>query len=110
MRVSDGSRLLVPLYHGTSELFLPSIRMAGLGAQDPHQQLATLSLLRDVIELYEALHPQDSEWLFSRLEAYAMLEQRSSPGGMNFRHGGTYLTASRYTAVRYALGNRYGSE
>ncbi len=44
------------------------------------------------------------------LEVRKIVQQRVTDGGFNFRHGSTYLSPSRTTAVRYALNNRYGSE
>ena len=39
-----------------------------------------------------------------------IVDQRVTSGGFNFRHGSTYLSPSKTTAVRYALSNRFGSE
>jgi hypothetical protein len=38
----------------------------------------------------------------------ALIEQR--PVKLNFRHGQTYLTPSKVTALRYAISNKFGSE
>ena len=40
----------------------------------------------------------------------AIINQRVTNAGFNFRHGSTYLSPSKTTAVKYALNNRFGSE
>ncbi len=110
MKVSDRSKLLVPLFHGTSCVFMDSIRATGLGAQNPHSRLATLQLLEELISVGEQHFEKDSNWIVDRISLIKMLNQAAAEASFNFRHGSTYLTPSIQTAVRYALDNNYGSE
>ena len=110
MGVSDEERMLIPLYHGTSDLFLASILESGLGAKIPHERLRTLDLLRDVASAEGLDWSGDPELMVQESVVRDMVAQRVSKGGFNFRHGGTYLTPCKVSAVRYALGNPFGSE
>ena len=96
----------VPLYHGTSKIFLSSIHSVGLGAKDPHVMFRTREMLNELASAREWNWCEDPFLLDVRY----IVEQRVTAGGFNFRHGSTYLSSSRNNAVRYALNNRYGSE
>ena len=100
------ARIPVPLYHGTSKLFLPSIRSGGLGAKDPNTAFRTREMLDELTSAREWNWDEDPDLLAARY----IIEQRVTGGGFNFRHGSTYLSPSKTTAVRYALSNRVGSE
>lgn len=108
IQVTDGSIMLVPLFHSTGSIFAESIKLAGLGAENPHQTLGTLAFMREMVETSPTV-------LVGLKNGYAaivemMLEQNAGEM-MNFRHGGTYLSAESFTAKKYALSNRrYGSE
>ncbi len=104
--MNDDDRMPVPLYHGTSRLFLPSIRSRGLGAQDPNVTFRSREMLDELASAREWSWYEDPDLLSIRYIA----DQRVTGGGFNFRHGRTYLSPSKTTAVRYALGNRFGSE
>ena len=91
-------------------MFLQEIRSVGLGATNPHAQLRTLEFLRDLLSSMRG-YQQDGALSAPEIAfVEAMLSQSVTASKMNFRHGATYLTPSRFTAVRYALRNRYGSE
>jgi len=107
--VQDGI-LAIPLFHGTSSLFVDSIQARGLGAENPLRELGVLPLLRAMYSLIEKVCPQDEEWLLRRVVVEPMLRQEVTAGGFNFQHGASYLTPSRSSAVGYALSNRFGSE
>ena len=104
--MTDHDRMAVPLYHGTSKLFLPSIQSGGLGAQDPNVTFRTREMLDELASAREWNWHEDPDLLAVR----NIVDQRVTSGGFNFRHGSTYLSPSKTTAVRYALDNRFGSE
>lgn len=106
MLVADNGQMLVPLYHGTSKIFLDSIQESGLGAKDPNIMFKSHELLTEMFNLEGWNWSDDPELLTIRY----IVDQSVSIGGFNFRHGNTYLTPSKLTAVRYALTNRLGSE
>lgn len=98
----------IPLYHGTSTLFLNSIIESGLGGRD-------LISGWKVLEFAKLRYPFAEEHL-SRRDDFRVkcqsfkwiVEQKSA--AMNFQHADTYLSPARSTAVRYAANHRYGSE
>ena len=109
--ITDGSRMLIPLYHGTSRIFLASIREYGLGGKDPNAEFRSLALLSDLLEVMQKYSWFNDESLAVEDFIFQdMVRQRVTGGGFNFRYGGVYLSAERSTAVRYASTNHYGSE
>ena len=110
MRVTDGQYVLVPLYHGTSKLFLPSIREAGLGGRYPNEVSQCNRLLDDLANLEVLDWLKDPDLCVLKPTVDSMRRQAVTPGGFNFRYGNSYMSASCRTAVRYATSNRYGSE
>ena len=109
-KIVENGVLAIPLYHGTSSLFLDSICKHGLGAKNPIEDWKILELARDILPLCEA-HLQDFETYQVRSLSFRnMVEQKITAGGFNFQHGDTYLSPSRQTAVNYAAHNRCGSE
>lgn len=110
MKLVENSKLLIPLYHGTSDIFLPSIQEQGLGAQNPHLQLKTLEFLKDLWECSEKYIRQDESLVVWAMGFEKIVNQEITKGNFNFRHGSAYLSPSRTCAVRYALLNQYGSE
>ena len=109
--IQDG-RLRVPLYHGTSDLFLESIRRRGLGGANPLEPLRAMESLRDLVEWCDLRAESDSGfaswWSGRRIQMEPTRLQQSSV--LNFSNGRTFLTPSRRSAARYALSNAYGSE
>ena len=110
MRVTDGQHVLVPLYHGTSTLFLPSIRALGLGGRYPNEVSQCLQLLDDLANLEMLDWLEDPELCVLKSTVDSMRKQAVTPGGFNFRHRNAFMSASSRSAVRYATLNRYGSE
>lgn len=110
MKVHDGNRMLVPLYHGTSRIFLPSIKETGLGAKNPNLALDTLDFLGDIAHTIQLNWSEEPGFALDMVAVRPMLEQRVTGGGFNFRHSNTYLSAAQWKAVGYALNNIYGSE
>jgi len=108
----------VTLYHGTSTLFLQSIKESGLGAVNPVEKFRLHELLVFLAGECERRTPNDPGFNRIKLTTYAMLNQDAlyrNPGDkkqrlLNFRHGATYLAAMEKGAVLYACQNRLGSE
>ena len=110
MRVTDGQYVLVPLYHGTSKMFLPSIREFGLGGRYPNEVTQCHRLLDELANLKVLDWLEDPDLCILKLTVDSMRKRTVTPGGFNFRYGSTYVSASCRSAVRYATSNRYGSE
>lgn len=104
MRFIQNGVVAIPLYHGTSSAFVASIAAWGLGGRNIVKEFDLLPFLRTLLPVAEEVLGRDG---YFREQYQAISEQRVS--GMNWRHGGTYLTPSRLTARRYARATR-GSE
>ena len=104
--MADDARMPEPLYHGTSRIFLQSIQSGGLGARDPNVAFRSREMLDELADARNWDWYDDPD-----LGAIpAIISQRVTDAGFNFRHGNTYLSPSKTTAVKYALANRFGSE
>ncbi|UTA55177.1 hypothetical protein L3D22_04910 [Lysobacter soli] len=100
--------LSVPLYHGTSTLFLSGIREHGLGGDNPLTRWRVLEFAHRLWPLVATHLAREDDWMLQAQAFEWMCEQRSS--NFNFQHGHAYLSPSEQTAVRYSVGTRYGSE
>jgi hypothetical protein len=101
--IKDG-RLQLPLYHGTSDLFLDSIKEHGLGSKNPISELGVIKTLERVVQLAEKqLKTNDNyaelEWMYQNF-----INQKSSH--QNWQHGQVYASLSKGRAHN----NKYGSE
>jgi hypothetical protein len=97
-----------PLYHGTSTIFLESIKKYGLGGWDPIKEWRVLECARLLLPIAEA-HAEHSEVITNHIDtARKMVSQVND--GMNFQHGQVYLSPAELTAVRYATSKKKGSE
>jgi hypothetical protein len=103
--VKEG-KLTLPLFHGTSSLFVKSIFKNGLGGENPIQELRVIPFLQNLCEACQRTLSGDPRWLSEKWLVDQMLSQQNP----NFRHGGSFLSPSRLTAVRYAASNPFGSE
>ena len=101
-------RLLIPLYHGTSTVFVNGISQHGLGGRNPVKDWNLLCLAGEVLALSKA-HLQDTPLYKARSEAFAKMTKQET-GIWNWQHGDTYLSPAKSTAIRYAIGKRFGSE
>jgi hypothetical protein len=98
----------IPLYHGTSSLFLNSIVRFGLGGRNLIAEWNVLEFAKIIYPLVEE-HFWCRDDLKVKVQSFKwMMKQKSA--AMNFQHGDTYLSPSVLTAIRYAANNRYGSE
>lgn len=100
----------IPLYHGTSTLFVDSINKFGLGGVNLIQQLRGNEFLKTLQIVADRAFRNDVEWQTSRFAVQWIADQISFGDSGNFQHGETYLTPSRNSAISYALTNRFGSE
>jgi hypothetical protein len=108
MRLVEDGHLTIPLYHGTSTLFLDCIASSGLGGANSIEELrvpdAAIEVLKLADQFLENWTPfEQRRWAFTQ-----MIEQKSS--GWNWQHGDAYLSPSTLTAIRYAIGKEFGSE
>lgn len=110
MRLARDGLLTIPLFHGTSSLFLDSILEYGLGGKNPVEELGVLPFLKTAFAICEEALADQEEWQVDRGYVGQILRQEVPLSGFNFRSGHPYLSPVELTAVRYALSNRWGSE
>ena len=96
-----------PLYHGTSTIFLESIKKHGLGGRDPIKEWRVLECAKLLLPLAEQ-YANRSEVIKVHLgTTRAMVAQVNDH--INFQHGQVYLSPVESTAVRYATSKKKGS-
>lgn len=100
--------LPIPLYHGTSTLFLAGIAESGLGGTNPLAELRVLDFARAILPLVQEHFSSDRGWM-QKAQSFGLMAQQLS-ASMNFQHGDAYLSPSRDTAIRYAVNKKFGSE
>lgn len=109
MAIIENEKFSIPLYHGTTSIFIDSIKDHGLGSIDPLEKIGAKSLMKDVFELAEKQRWSDEAWLKHRtLLAPLVTQERNEK--FNFQHGGAYLTYSQDLAKKYAIDNPFGCE
>jgi hypothetical protein len=101
--------LTIDLYHGTSTVFLDSIIQNGLGGVNPVAEWKLLELSKAVYDLSEQ-HLKGTQMFQARSDSFKMMTEQAICGTLNYQHGDTYLSPSKFTAARYAISKRYGSE
>jgi hypothetical protein len=100
-------------WHGTSTIFLDSIRSTGLGTVSAVQDLRLLDLLRYLygeIERQDIWHPVLDVNHNSIKAAMAQTDMEYQGKILNYRHDGAYVSASALRAAIYACLNKVGSE
>ncbi|WP_461636927.1 hypothetical protein [Labilibaculum euxinus] len=105
-------------YHGTSSIFLNSIKETGLGGINPNFEYRNLDVLRFLYKEAENTLLDNSDYLKIRTTTQAMAQQGmvdliQSNGEKQrcfFRHDGIYIALSIMRAIVYANQNKYGSE
>jgi hypothetical protein len=100
--------LKVDLFHGTSTLFMDSIIQHGLGGVNPVEKLKLVDLSKEVYSLSE-YYLKNSKMFENRSASYKRMSEQDN-GSYNFQHGDTYLSASKETALDYAMNKTFGSE
>jgi hypothetical protein len=100
--------LQVPLYHGTSTLFLESISKHGLGGKNPVEEWKILELAQEVYKI-SSNHLEGWDCFDNRKFSFGMMTEQVA-GGFNWQHGDAYVSPSKRVAIGYAIGKRFGSE
>ena len=108
--IIKGDKLTIPLYHGTTALFVNSINEFGLGGKDPLKSYNALNLLQSLWCKAESQLANDSFWLSIRERFQTIVEQNQFKGVLNQQHGETYLTCNPEIAVKYAVECPNGGE
>lgn len=110
MLVRDGF-VKLPLYHGTASVNVVSICENGLGGRNFVEELNLVPFIRKLYAAALELLPDHTPgWPSLRVAIEPIAAQQITGGGFNYRHGSTYLTPSRFSAVRYAQSSPEGSE
>lgn len=107
--INHNNQVTVPLFHGTSTLFVDSILKNGLGAVNPLKDWKVYELSTEVYKLSQT-YLQDTELFKNRIESFTKIIEQTIDGKMNYQHGDTYLAATERTAANYAISNQHGSE
>lgn len=105
-------------YHGTSTIFLNSIKKYGLGTINPNIDLKNLEVLiylknvaeRKLIKNFEYLKIRDTTIAMANQSKLAYKDINGNIEVLNFKHDGIYVSLSEITAARYSSINKYGSE
>jgi hypothetical protein len=105
-------------FHGTSTIFLDSIKKHGLGTINPNIELRNLDLLKFLFNLCEIHIPHNSRHQELRNTSLAMVNQGiakvmdefGNTMNLHYRHDGIYVSLSRIRAATYSVLNKYGSE
>jgi len=98
-----------PLFHGTSTVFVPSIRAHGLGGKNIVADWRILDFLRAGMAILDSHIDQSDPDI--RLQWRVLLAAASQRvDHWNWRHGATYLTADKFKAIAYANSSPYRSE
>ncbi len=109
MTIAKKEKLKLPLYHGTTSIFVDSIKDNGLGSIDPLVKIGAKSLMRELFKLAEKQGWSDDNWITQRKLLAPLVNQVRTPT-FNFQHGGAYLTYSEEVAKKYAIENPFGCE
>jgi hypothetical protein len=105
-------------YHGTSTIFLDSIRKNGLGKINPNIDFKNLDVLNYLVKIAENNLIENSEYIEMRETTLAMANQTflkftdnfGNINSVNYRHDGIYVAMTRARAAMYAGSNKFGSE
>ena len=100
----------IPLYHGTTGLFVNSIMESGLGGADPLIELNAKEFMAEMYELAEKQKWTDDKWIEVKTKFQPIVFQENIDNNLNFKHGETYVTPSIELATKYAKENPFGSE
>lgn len=104
--IDSNGHLKISLYHGTSTIFLNSIKKNGLGSNKKNINF-DLSIFKKLCDAHIDLR---SEWWHDNSYIWQSMLNKKHTKRVNFRYGGTYLSPSKFTAYSYANNFKYGSE
>lgn len=108
--INNSEKIDFPLFHGTSSIFIDSIKNFGLGGQDIAEKYQVKKKFEELINFFKNTDFNSLWWEREGFICEKMIEGSVSNSGFNFRYGGIYLTPSIETARSYANSNKYGSE
>jgi hypothetical protein len=105
-------------YHGTSSIFLESIRKNGLGKINPNLDLNLLDVLKYLRTIAEKNISKSEDYLKLQETTFAMCNQvflkKENENGefktFNFRHTNIHVSLSKERAITHIAINKYGSE
>lgn len=100
----------IPLYHGTTSLFVDSIMQHGLGGENPLLKYKAKEFMNELYVLAEKQKWEDEEWIEFRTLLQPIVFQQTLENDLNFKHGETYITPSLELATKYAKENPFGCE
>ena len=98
----------VPLYHGTSSLFLSGILEHGLGGWNPIEEWRVVDFAKELLPYVHQNLGSDQRWMV-KISSFGMMADQLC-AGMNYQHGHVYLSPSRSQAIGYTISKRWGSE
>lgn len=105
MKIIKDKKLLIPLYHGTSTLFLDSINNYGFGGRNLIKEINAMDMLT---KLYERCI---SETDFKKKEPVSDIVCRKVLSrDSDWHYDSIYLTTSKCAAINHANFYKYGSE
>ena len=110
MAIAKSGIFTIPLYHGTTELFLKSIKELGLGGKDPLVELGAKEFMHELYDIAEKQNWSDDYWSNLQGALAPTINQDITEWGFNFKHGESYLTYSPQLAIKYAVENPFGCE
>src|SRR5688572_22257695 len=99
--IVDKGKFCIPLYHGTSSLFVPSIMEKGLGGDNPILVYDAETFLQTILNACTDCLSAHSDWNSTSYAVDWIIGQKVLKSGANFQHGQLYLTPSRACAERY---------
>lgn len=110
-KIVEKNLLQIPLYHGTTTLFIDSIKAHGLGGRNLIEEWDLVSIYLRLFETADNLFFDADFWQEIREKASLIAYQTNSSDGLNynFKHGSAYLTPFKDIAIDYA-GIEEGSE
>lgn len=104
-------------FHGTSSLFVDSIKKHGLGGVNPNFKLGYLKSLKCLFEIAEKtlLDKEEFRKIYDTtramsLQAKLKIKIDGKDEILNFLHDKIYIALSQERAISYATINKYGSE
>jgi hypothetical protein len=104
-------------FHGTSSLFVDSIKKHGLGGVNPNFKFGHLKSLKSLFELAEKtlLDKEEFRKIYDTTRAMSLQAKlKTKIDGkdeiLNFLHNRIYIALSQERAISYATLNKYGSE
>lgn len=111
LKITDSEgKILIPLYHGTSSIFLPMIEEYGLGGINLVEHFELDVVLEQLCQYFEDEERPSNWWEINKHTCRNMLKNKVTSGNFNFNYDGLYVTPSNETAKNYARSNKFGSE